>query len=82
MNAYNVEANGTINAEQRKDIAKKQRAIADNFRSIANKIQIDGKQSEVKASRELQANTRKYKVDDLTNEDIEDDGGEGVSSLF
>ena len=82
MNAYNVEANGAINAEQRKDIAKKQRAIADNFRSIANKIQIDGKQSEVKASRELQANTRKYKVDDLTNEDIEDDGGEGVSSLF
>ena len=82
MNAYNVEANGAINAERRKDIAKKQRAIADNFRSIANKIQIDEKQSEVKASRELQANARKYKVDDLTNEDIEDDGGEGVSSLF
>ena len=82
MNAYNVEANGAINAEQRKDIAKKQRAIADDFRGIANKIQIDSKQSEVKASHEIQSNTRKYKVDDITNEDIEDDGGEGVSSLF
>ena len=82
MNAYNVEGNGAIDAEQRKEIARKQRDIAEHFRSIANKMQIDSKQSEVKASREIQANKRKYKVDDITNEDIEDDGEEGVSSLF
>ena len=82
MNAYNVEANGAINPEQRKDIAKKQQAIADNFRSVANKIQIDQKQAEVKASREIESNVRKYKVDDITNQDVEDDGADGVSSLF
>ena len=82
MNAYNVEGNGAMNAEERKEIVKKQQAIAEDFRKIANKIQIDGKQAEVKASREIQANQRKYKVDDITNQDIEDDGGEGVSSLF
>ena len=82
MNAYNVEANGAINPEQRKDIAKKQQAIADNFRSVANKIQIDQKQAEVKASREIESNARKYKVDDITNQDVEDDDADGVSSLF
>ena len=82
MNAYNVEANGAINPEERKDITRKQQAIADNFRSIANKIQIDQKQAEVKASREIESNHRKYKVDDITNQDVEDDGADGVSSLF
>ena len=62
--------------------AKKQQAIADNFRSVANKIQIDQKQAEVKASREIESNARKYKVDDITNQDVEDDGADGVSSLF
>lgn len=82
MNAYNVEANGAINAEERKEIAKKQQAIADNFRKIANSVQIDAKQAEVKASRELESNKRKYKVDDIMNDDVEDDGADGVSSLF
>ena len=82
MNAFNVEANGAINAEKRKDIAKKQKAIADRFRSIANKVQIDVKQAESKASREIESNPRKYKVSDVTNNDVEDDGADGVSSLF
>ena len=82
INAYNVEANTAIDAEQRKDIARKQRDIADRYRSIANKIQIDSKQSEVKASREIESNSKKYKVDDITNQDIEDDPADGVSSLF
>ena len=82
MNAYNVEANGAINAEERKEIARKQQVIADNFRKIANSVQIDAKQAEVKASRELESNKRKYKVDDIMNDDVEDDGADGVSSLF
>ena len=82
MNAYNVEANSSINPEERKEIADKQIAIADKFRTIANKVQIDAKQSDVKASRDIEANQRKYKVDDLVNQDIEDNGDEGVSSLF
>ena len=82
MNAYNVEANTSINPEERKEIADKQIAIADKFRTIANKVQIDAKQSDVKASRDIEANQRKYKVDDLVNQDIDDNGDEGVSSLF
>ena len=82
MNAYNVEANSSINPEERKEIADKQIAIADKFRTIANKVQIDAKQSDVKASRDIEANQRKYKVDDLVNQDIDDNGDEGVSSLF
>lgn len=82
MNAYNVEANSSINPEERKEIADKQIAIADKFRTIANKVQIDAKQSDVKASRGIEANQRKYKVDDLVNQDIDDNGDEGVSSLF
>ena len=82
MNAYNVEANSSINPEERKEIADKQIAIADKFRTIANKVQIDAKQADVKASRDIEANQRKYKVDDLVNQDIEDNGDEGVSSLF
>lgn len=82
INAYNVEANTGIDAEQRKEIAKRQKEIADKYRKIANAIQIDSKQSEVKASREIQANSRKYKADDIINKDIEDDTDEGVSSLF
>lgn len=82
MNAYNVEANSSINPEDRKEIADKQIAIADKFRTIANKVQIDAKQSDVKASRDIEANQRKYKVDDLVNQDIDDNGDEGVSSLF
>lgn len=82
MNAYNVEANSSINPEERKEIADKQIAIADKFRTIANKVQIDAKQSDVKASRDIEANQRKYKVDDLVNQGIDDNGDEGVSSLF
>lgn len=82
MNAYNVEANSSINPEERKEIADKQITIADKFRTIANKVQIDAKQSDVKASRDIEANQRKYKVDDLVNQDIDDNGDEGVSSLF
>ena len=82
MNTYNVEANSSINPEERKEIADKQIAIADKFRTIANKVQIDAKQSDVKASRDIEANQRKYKVDDLVNQDIDDNGDEGVSSLF
>lgn len=82
INAYNVEANSGIDAEQRKEISRRQREIADRYRKIANAIQIDGKQSEVKASREIESNSKKYKVDEITNNDIEDDPGDGVSSLF
>lgn len=82
MNAYNVEANKSLDSSDRKDIARKQRDIADKFLSISNFVRIDAKQSDVKASRELEANKKKYKVDEVINQDIDDDPSISTSSLF
>ena len=81
MNAYNVEANKSLDSSDRKDIARKQRDIADKFLSISNFVRIDAKQSDVKASRELESNKKKYKVDEVINQDI-DDPSVSTSSLF
>lgn len=82
MNAYNVEANKSLDSSDRKDIARKQRDIADKFLSISNFVRIDAKQSDVKASRELESNKKKYKVDEVINQDIDDDPSISTSSLF
>ena len=82
MNAYNVEANKSLDSSNRKEIARKQRDIADKFLSVSNFVRIDAKQSDVKASRELEANKKKYKVDEVINQDIDDDPSVSTSSLF
>lgn len=82
MNAYNVEGNTAINAEKRKEIVDQQMAIATKFRDVSNAVQIDMKQSDVKASRDIESNKKKYKVDDVVNQDIDDEDQSGVSSLF
>lgn len=83
MNAYNVEANTAIEPEKRKEIAKKQNAIAEDFRKVANAVQISGKTADVKASREIASSNKKYHVDDTgAIEDPEEDPGEGSSVLF
>lgn len=82
MNAYNVQANTAMDPEDRKEIADEQMQIVAKFRKIANAVQIDAKQSDVKASRELESSGKKYKVDDVLDKEVEDDGAEGVSSLF
>ena len=82
MNAYNVEANKSLDSSDRKEIARKQRDIADKFLSISNFVRIDAKQSDVKASRELESNKKKYKVDEVINQDIDDDPSISTSSLF
>ena len=82
MNAYNVEANKSLDSSDRKEIARKQRDVADKFLSISNFVRIDAKQSDVKASRELESNKKKYKVDEVINQDIDDDPSVSTSSLF
>lgn len=68
INAQAVETNPGMKAKERKEISKKQYAIANFFDKVANKIAIDNKQSEVKASREVKSdNTKKYKADDLVD---------------
>ena len=82
MNAYNVEANSSISAEERKEIVDKQMQIADKFRKISNTIQIDAKQSDVKATRDIESNKKKYKIDDIDDNIDDDNPSDGVSSLF
>ena len=82
MNAYNVEANNSLDASERKDIARKQRDIADKFIRVSDFVRIDAKQSDVKASRELESNKKKYKVDEVINNDIDDEPSGVASSLF
>lgn len=79
MNAYNVENNRLdLDKEQKKRITTKQIKIADKFRKFANKIGIDMKDSENKATKEMTKENKKYKVDDVVDE-LPDSAG---SALF
>lgn len=68
INAQSVESDPYRKPKERKEIARKQYAIAGVFDKIANKIAIDTKQSEVKAKKDEKdatTNNRKYKTDEL-----------------
>lgn len=66
INAQSVEHDEYIKSKDRKEISKKQYKIANIFDKIANKVAIDNKQSEVKASKDIKIESnKKYKTDDL-----------------
>ena len=66
MNAYNIENNLTRDEKSRKEIAAKQRKVADNFKKISNKIKVDNKAGEVKAEKEVATlDKQKYKTSDV-----------------
>lgn len=84
INAQAVESNPNIKAKERKTISKKQYNIANFLDKIANKIAIDNKQSENKASRDLKTdsiNNKKYKTDDLLDS-APDSTAASSSSIF
>ena len=58
-------------------------AIANDFRALSNKLNIDGKRADVEASRELENTTKKFKLDDLEEEiDISPETAEGSGSVL
>jgi hypothetical protein len=66
MNAYNVENNLSREPKTRKEIAAKQRKVADFFKKIANTIKIQNKSGERDAQKEIkELNTKKYKHDEV-----------------
>lgn len=66
MNAYNVQSNETMKKSEREKIAKKQIKIAELFRKMSNKIAVNTKESEVKATKDIvQANKEKARTADL-----------------
>lgn len=68
VNAYNVENNRPdLTKEQKKNISSKQMKIAEKFRNFSNKISIDCKEAEKKASKEMATSNKKYKVEDVVD---------------
>ena len=66
MNAYNIENNLTRNDKDKKEIAKKQRKIADIFKSISNSIKIKSKVGERDSAKEIkQIDSKKYKASEV-----------------
>jgi hypothetical protein len=68
MNAYNIENNLTRDVKDKKQVANKQKKIADVFKKISNKIAVDSKTGESKADKDIsKLNKQKYKVDDVVD---------------
>ena len=66
MNAYNIENNLTRDDKTKKEIAKKQKTIADKFRGISNKIAINTRTGESKAVKETdKLSKEKYKTNEV-----------------
>lgn len=69
MNTYNIQNNNAaFTKEERKSISNKQMAIATKFRKISDTIAIDAKSAEVKATKEITSNKKKYKADEVLDE--------------
>ena len=69
MNAYNIQNNNaTFTKEERKSISNKQMAIATKFRKVSDFIAVDAKAAEVKATKEITSNKKKYKADEVLDE--------------
>lgn len=66
MNAYSVQNNDTMKKTDREKIAKKQMKIVELFRKISNKVAIDTKKSEVKATKDvIKSSSERVKTSDL-----------------
>ena len=69
INAYNVEhSKSDLTNEQKKSISAKQLKIADRFRKVSSHIAVECKQSEVKATKELTKENKKYQTKEVLDE--------------
>lgn len=68
MNAYNVQNSETMKKADREKIAKKQMKIVELFRKMSNKIAVEVKQNEAKATKDvIEVNKEKTKTSDLVD---------------
>lgn len=77
MNTFKLQNDTTIPNEEKDRIIGKQLKFVDLFRKIANKISYTNKEAEVKATKEITADSKKMKLSDVSDE-IPD----SVSALF
>lgn len=68
MNAYNVENDNTMDASKKEKVVSGQMKIVNFFRKMANKISINNRKAEVETTKEIEANNKKMKLTDVTNE--------------
>ncbi len=77
MNAFNVKDNDKIDTDDKDRIVSKQLKIVELFRKISNKISFTSKKAELDTEREITANSKKMKLNDIS-----DELPDSVSSLF
>lgn len=66
MNAQELKDNPDIQTvDDRKSVINRQLSIAKNFHDLANFIGVDAKTTEVKATKEIKNDSKKYKIDDV-----------------
>lgn len=86
INAYNVEANRSdLTKEQKKNITSKQMKVANKFDKFADKIAVQMKNAEVKATVDIRAeDSKKYKANEVLDEkpDSAEADSQSSSSLF
>jgi len=83
MNAEYVKnnPNSNLTATEKKEVARKQSKIAEVFRRIANALAVDNKMSESKAKRDIEANKKKYNIEDVIDSKL-DSADDSNSSIF
>jgi hypothetical protein len=66
INAYNIEHSLTSDEKDRKEIANKQKSIAEKFKKISNALKVNTKVGESKAEKEITTlDKQKYKSDEV-----------------
>lgn len=81
MNAYKVLQNQDIPEEKRKEIFKKQMALAQKYRRRANEMSIDYTKSKKQAEDQQKKEDKKYTSDDVENDSDNGDNGD-YGSIF
>ena len=83
MNANELEDNASIETVGDKNkVIKRQLAIAAAFRKIADTIAIEANKSEREATKEIKADTRRYKIDEVETDPTANNPSMGGGALF
>lgn len=83
INAEYVKDNPNLNLSttERKDVVKKQSKVVEVFRKISNSLAIDSKTAQSKAAKDVEANKKKYNVNDIVDQKL-DSADDDNSSIF
>lgn len=73
MNAEELKNNSAIKTEDdKKEVIRRQLAIANTFHKIADSIAVDAKTSEREATNKIKEDRKEYKIDEIDNAEMQD----------